>query len=98
MRDLWPSQARQDSAQCEGRLLAPLDHVHMGVGAVAADQIGGLAHGVGNVAVQVEGLDDRHVRADLRAYTFGQLAVRIIQMGRDHGAVMAEIDRVHWFR
>jgi hypothetical protein len=85
---------RQNSAQGEGGFLAALDEIHMGVGAVADDHIGAVAHHVRDIGVQVQGLDNRHIGPDCGPDTAGELAVRVVQMGRDHCAVMAEIDRI----
>ena len=87
-------EAGQDEAEGQGRLLAALGHVDVRVGAVADDEIAALDHALGDVAVQVERDDDFAFRAGELAGERDDLAVGIVAVGGDHGAVVGDVDGV----
>jgi hypothetical protein len=86
--------AGQQLAERRGRLLAALAHVEMRVGAVADERIDRLHHAVGDVGVEVERRDDRHVRPDDLAHHREEGAFRVVVLGRHRRTVGADIDRV----
>ncbi len=86
--------AGQHEAECERCLLTTLDVVDVGVGAVADDQVGLVDHALGNVAVQVEGHDDAGGGTGNFAGERCHLAVGVVAVGGDHGAVIGDVDGV----
>ena len=73
---------------------AGLRHVDMRIGAVGDERVGALDHQPGDVAVEVEARDERHVRPDRGAHAPEHLAFAVIEAFADHGAVQVEINPV----
>ena len=81
-------------AEGKGRFLATLDVVDMRVGAIADNEVGLLDHALGDVAVQIEGHDDAGCRAGDLARERHHLAVGVVAIGGDHGAMVGDVDGV----
>ena len=78
------------------RFLAALDIVHVRVRAVADDEIRLLDHALGDVAVKVEGNDDASLDAGNLARECDHLAIGVVAIGRDHGAMIGDVDGIEW--
>ena len=86
-----PGEHRTDRV---GRLLAPLQHVHVRVRLVADHHVRRPDHPFGEVGVEVEGHDDGRVGADRLADAGEHLAVGVRGPGGHHRPVVGDVDRV----
>ena len=66
----------------------------MRVGAIADKGVDRSHHALRHIGVQVEGRGDRHIGADDPAYPLEQEAIGVVLLGRQRGAVRADVDGV----
>ena len=76
------------------RLAGDFVLVDMRVAAVGHDDIGVLGHGVGDVGVEVEGDGDGHLGSEARAQPLKQVALGVVAVLGNHGAVQRQDDPV----
>ncbi|MNQ71465.1 hypothetical protein D3C85_861330 [compost metagenome] len=90
-----PLPARLDAGQQQARgLHAGVGHVHMRIGPERDQAVGFPQHLTGDVGVQIQAGDDRHVRPRDLAHAGKQFALAIVQVFGDHRAVQVQIDGV----
>jgi hypothetical protein len=79
--------ACQRALHQHGRLRGALDMVDMRVGAIGDQRACIVRHRLGHVGVQIQGRHHGHARADARADALQQIALAVILVLRDNGAV-----------
>ena len=78
-----------------GRLATALIEIDMRVGDVADHQIRRFHHLLGDVGMQVQRRDHRHVRPDHITHQLEDLTVRIVSVGGAGATMLADIDAIH---
>ena len=81
--------------QVSGGARAGFAHVHMGVGAINLENAGMAHHGLGEIGVQIQAHRHRQVVAHQGAQAPEKLALAVLQVLADHGAVKIQIHAVH---
>ena len=84
----------QDALEQRRGALARHRHIDMGIGPIGRERRRQLDHRRGDIGVEIEAGDDRQIRSHQTPQTPQQLALAIGQMGRDHGAMEVEIERI----
>jgi hypothetical protein len=78
----------------DGCLSANIGLIHMRIGAVADQAIGGTGHPVGQVCMQVERCNDGNIRTNALANGFQKHTIGVKRFDADHGPMAGDIDGI----